>query len=202
MLPMTVTRQNGGITPAASATAEGRDFGYQLTFFRRALQAEDERRPRISQWAAEQVYLAHFALTDVQDKNFYYFDRLGRGAAGLAGAIAEPDFKVWLEDWSVEQSGAEQYRFKAAEGEIKLELILEDSKGPILQGQDGYSQKGPGEGNASMYYSLSRLDSSGTITIGELQHQVKREQLDGSRVQYQRLEREPGRLGLVCPSAG
>jgi len=151
---------------------EGRQFGYQLTFFRRAIQPEEQRENRVSNWATEQVYLAHFALTDVQGKDFYYFDRLGRGAAGLAGAVADNGFRVWLEDWSVEEAGEGQYRLRGSEGEIELDLILADSKGPVLQGQNGYSQKGPGEGNASMYYSLSRLVSVGTVTIGDTQYQV------------------------------
>ncbi len=151
---------------------DGREFGYQLTFFRRAILPEDLRPTRSSQWAAEQVYLAHFAITDVRDGSFYYFDRLGRGAAGLAGASADPEFRVWLEDWSVEEIGADTYRLQASEGDIRLDLTLKDSKGPVLQGEDGYSQKGPEEGNASMYYSLSRLDSSGNVTIGAEQFQV------------------------------
>ena len=150
----------------------GREFGYQLTFFRRAILPEELRESRPSQWAAEQVYLAHFAITDVQDSSFYYFDRLGRGAAGLAGASADPDFRVWLEDWSVEEFDANTYRLQTAEGDVRLDLILKDSKGPVLQGVDGYSQKGPEEGNASMYYSLSRLVSSGKLTIGAAQYQV------------------------------
>ncbi len=82
-------------------TAEtGEHFGYQLTFFRRALQPADERADRDTAWATEQVYLAHFALTDVAGRDHYAFERLGRGAAGLAGAQAEP-FRVWLDDWSV-----------------------------------------------------------------------------------------------------
>ena len=172
MAPIRTTKQSGGITPETCSPMMGREFGYQLTFFRRAILPEELRPSRLSKWAAEQVYLAHFAITDVQDGSFYYFDRLGRGAAGLAGASVDPGLRVWLEDWSVAETDTGTYRLQASDGDIRLDLTLKDSKGPVLQGEDGYSQKGPEEGNASMYTSLSRLISSGNITIGDEQFQV------------------------------
>jgi predicted secreted hydrolase len=65
----------------------------------------------------------------------------------------------------VEQSGENRYTLFAAEDGVRLELILEDTKGPILQGNQGYSRKGPEEGNASIYFSQTRLEASGTIEI-------------------------------------
>ena len=84
-------------------TAEGRHFGFQLTFFRFGLAPKVVERP--SDWGASNIYMAHFALSDVAGQKFYAFDRFSRGAAGLAGAQAEP-VRVWLEDWSAEGVGA------------------------------------------------------------------------------------------------
>ena len=81
-------------------SADGRRFGFQLTFFRSALRAPAQRPERASAWAAEQVYMAHFAVSDVAAGGFHEFERFNRGALGLAGAQAVP-FRVWLEDWSV-----------------------------------------------------------------------------------------------------
>jgi predicted secreted hydrolase len=53
-----------------------------------------------------------------------------------------------------------------------LDLTLVDLKGPILQGQDGFSQKGPDPGNASYYYSLTRLQSDGSVAINENRFKV------------------------------
>ena len=157
----------------------GEHFGYQLTFFRRALTPPDQRAPRASDWAADQVYMAHFALTDVAGNRHQSFEKLSRGAGGVAGAQADP-FRVWLEDWSVSAEGAAAtagaatagpYRqppvnLKAAAGDIRLDLRLEDAKGPILQGDRGYSQKGSDAGNASYYYSLTRMPTTGSVIIG------------------------------------
>jgi len=144
---------------------DGRRFGYQLTFFRRALQPASQRVPRSSAWAVEQVYLAHFALTDVQGGQFHYFERFERGAAGLAGALAVPDFQVWLGDWAVNQVGDGAYRLDAQADGIRIGLDLIDRKGPVLQGDQGYSQKGPEPGNASYYVSQTALESRGSVEI-------------------------------------
>lgn len=147
-------------------TEDGRQFGYQLTFFRRAVQPAEDRVQRSSAWAVEQIYLAHFTLSDVQGQKFRAFERVERGAAGLAGAVGEPAYSVWLRDWSVEQIGSDRYHLHAAEEDLVLDLTLVDVKGNILQGEQGYSRKGPEPGNASIYYSQPRLQSEGTVTIG------------------------------------
>lgn len=155
----------------------GQRFGYQLTFFRRALQPMNETNERPSQWSTSQVYMAHFALTDVGDQRYYAYEKLSRGAAGLSGAQADP-YRVWLQDWHVEkisqnQLGFETYQLSAAQGDISLELILEDLKGPILQGEQGFSRKGPENGQASYYYSLTRLKTSGKLNLGEQSYSVE-----------------------------
>lgn len=153
------------------ATAEGREFGYQLTFFRNALAADAPERQ--SAWATDQVYMAHFAVTDVETNRFHAFDRFGRGALGLAGAEREP-FRVWLEDWKLESLGPEgvPFRARAAEGDVAIDFILEAGKPPVLQGEEGLSQKGPEPGNASYYYSFTRMPTRGTIRIGETEFEV------------------------------
>jgi predicted secreted hydrolase len=150
------------------ATDDGRRFGYQLTFFRRALNPPPERQERASDWATEQIYMAHFALTDVEANQHHGFERFSRGAAGLAGA-SSPPYRVWLEDWRVEQEGDAPHiiHMEAAQEEVVIDLQLVDRKGPILQGDRGYSQKGPDPGNASYYYSQTRLETSGTVQVGE-----------------------------------
>jgi len=156
------------------ATASGRRFGYQLTFFRRALIPPTEREERASDWAADQVYMAHFALTDVADKQHRAFERFSRGAVGLAGA-ASPPYRVWLEDWRVEQvrDDPDVIEMHAAQEDIAIDLRLIDRKGPIPQGDQGYSQKGPDPGNASYYYSQPRLETSGTVTVSEATFEVE-----------------------------
>jgi predicted secreted hydrolase len=163
-------------------TDRGQRFGYQLTFFRRALAPPPLRAERESAWAADQVYMAHFALTDVAGRRYQAFEGFARGAAGLAGAQAAP-YHVWLEDWQVEEVEPGVMRMHARTGYrdrhpvqpqegLALDLMLVDRKGPILHGDRGYSPKGPQTGNASYYYSLTRLETSGTVQLGAASYKV------------------------------
>lgn len=143
-----------------------RRFGYQLTFFRSALTPDPQ--PRDSTWATNQIYMAHFALTDAEAERFYYFERFSRDSLGLAGAKADP-FQVWLENWSVEGGQGEppSMRLSASEDDVGIELHLESAKPIVLQGQNGLSQKSAKPGNASYYYSMTRLLTSGSIRISD-----------------------------------
>ena len=156
-------------------TSDGRRFGYQLTFFRRALKPMSDQVQRSSAWAADQVYLAHFALTDVTGGEHYAYERLERGALNLAGVTAAP-FEVWLDDWQVVEVAERLYQLQVSapaagiqsgEGNavVNLELNLMDLKGPVLQGDQGYSRKGEDPGNASYYYSLTRLQTTGKLEL-------------------------------------
>lgn len=150
-------------------TSDGRHFGYQLTFFRFALAPHAPARK--SNWTADQVYLAHFALSDVSGKRFYQWERSSRAALGLAGAEAQP-FRVWLEDWSVTGEPGLSMTLRAQTPEVGIELHLSNAKPIVLQGEKGLSQKGAAPGNASYYYSYTRMPSTGTVRVGEERHEV------------------------------
>lgn len=153
-------------------TESGRRFGYQLTFFRRAVVPPEMRINRASDWSVEQVYLVHFALTDVQKGQFYASEKIGRGAAGLAGAVGEPAYQVWLDEWEVVQVGENEYWMRAKTERVAIELKLKNLKGEILQGDRGYSRKGEEVGNASYYISQTRLDTLGKITVLGVDYEV------------------------------
>lgn len=86
-------------------TADGRLFGYQLTFFRRALAPPGEgvAIADASSWRTTQVYMAHFAISDISNRGFYPAEKFSRQALGLAGASSEP-YAVWLDDWYARES--------------------------------------------------------------------------------------------------
>jgi len=143
---------------------EDRRFGYQLTFFRFALSpAPPDRRSR---WATAQAYMAHFAVTDAKGNRFHHFERTGRDALGLAGATARP-FRVWLDDWSAEggESPTLPVRLRAAEGGASIDLVLDTARPIVPQGDRGLSRKGAAPGNASHYFSMTRLATRGTVRV-------------------------------------
>ncbi|HET6367376.1 MAG TPA: carotenoid 1,2-hydratase, partial [Pseudomonadales bacterium] len=145
-------------------SAGGRHLGFQLTFFRRALTPDAPARG--SDWGASQAYLAHLAVTDARGGRFYFGTRTSRGALGLAGAQAEP-FRVFVEDWQARSDGTSIFplHLRAEDEDVALDLHLESAKPPVLQGERGLSRKGPEPGNASYYYSLTRMPVRGTIRL-------------------------------------
>ncbi len=144
--------------------ASGRRFGFQLTFFRIGLTPAPVQRA--SDWGAANIYMAHFALSDIEGERFFAFDRFSRDAAGLAGAEADP-FRVWLEGWRAEgpPGAALPMRLQAAQGDAAIDLTLGGGKPPVLQGDRGLSQKSAEPGNASYYYSLTRMPTSGSVRV-------------------------------------
>src|SRR3712207_6236824 len=152
---------------------DGREFGFQLTFFRRGL--DPAPVPRSSRWATRNVYLAHFTLSDLANKQFYTQERFSRDGAALAGASGKP-YRVWLGNWQATGSGAEglSMRLEAAAGETAIDLRLESTKPATLQGDRGYSVKGQGSGNASYYYSLTRMATTGSVTVKGVSYRITR----------------------------
>ncbi|MEM7020538.1 MAG: lipocalin-like domain-containing protein [Pseudomonadota bacterium] len=152
--------------------AHGRHFGYQLTLFRIAIKPPDEEKPD-SAWRTRQIYMGHFALTDVANGQHYHDEKFSRASLGLAGARNKP-FRVWLEDWSfISESDAFLPLHTAASTPgFAINFLLQNAKPLVLQGNKGLSQKSPEPGNASYYYSFTRLPTTGTVRIGEQSFQV------------------------------
>lgn len=149
------------------ATSAGRRFGFQFTIFRRALAPPSASRAD-SEFRANDIYLAHFTLSDIEGGDFHHDLRYARGGAELAGATVDPVYRVWLEDWQVraQDEAATQTRITAASADFAIDLQLRQVKPPALQGDRGLSPKSAQIGNASYYYSLSRLLTSGSLRIG------------------------------------
>lgn len=143
-------------------TANGQRFGYQVTLFRIALSPKPAANPSL--WASNQVWMAHIALTDVAGNQHLSDERFARGAAGLAGQSLQP-FKVWLEDWQIlgEATGEFPWTVQVANADFSLKLKLQPEKPAVLQGNQGLSQKSSEAGNASYYYSFTRLATTGSL---------------------------------------
>ena len=168
-------------------TEEGRQFGYQFTIFRNQLSPSDadfarinqeepvlmnpeEEGARDSEWSTNQLYLAHFAISDVSKKDHVFDERYSRGTAGLAGASVDP-YRIWLEDWEitrVKDSKASDERFQMRiKAEMSngtaLDIVLNPQKPLVLQGEEGYDKKGGEDGNASYYISFTRMQTEGLL---------------------------------------
>ncbi len=153
-------------------TQTERKFGYELTFFRFALTPEQTKTPSV--WRDNQIYMAHFALTDVEKNKFYVDERTSRAGNGLAGASSD-HYHVWLHDWKAESINGNDSNIEltAKSDDFSIALQLQAKKKIVLQGERGLSQKSPEPGNASYYYSYTRMQTTGHIKIKQTSYDVK-----------------------------
>ena len=142
--------------------AGGRRFGYQVTFFRVGV---DARPANPSRWAVRDLHMAHLALTDVDGGRHLTAERLNRAGVGWAGAATDT-LEVWNEEWRVNLEGA-THRLQARENRdgFGVDLRLTPAKPAVAHGRDGFSRKGAQPGNASHYYSLTRLATRGRLFL-------------------------------------
>ncbi len=147
------------------ADSDGARYGYQFTLFR--VGAAPGEAAADSAWRTHQLYMGHLALTDVAGARHYSAERFARNALSLANASAEP-FAVWLGPWSLRGQGDPfplTIEAQAEDFALHLELAA-GAKSHVLQGDQGLSRKSAEPGNASYYYSYTRLPTRGRLQIG------------------------------------
>ncbi len=141
-------------------TDRGRRFGYQVTFFRVGVDAQPTNP---SSFAVRDLFIAHIAVTDAAASRYLSAERINRAGVGWAGASLT-DFHVWNQDWEVRLDYG-RHRLQARDPRFAIDLILYEDRPPVLHGDRGYSQKGTSPGNASEYYSLTRMPTEGSIAV-------------------------------------
>jgi predicted secreted hydrolase len=147
----------------------GKRYGYQVTLFRFGLrdrQNEPKAKPLFSE-----LYMAHFALSDIGTRKFLFRERINRGYDERAGARTDR-YLVWNEDWKVE-GDVNSHAIRVNDRGTELRLTLKSLKPPVLHGQNGLSQKGEGEGRASYYYSLTRMETEGELTVDGKKERIR-----------------------------
>ena len=172
--------------------ASGKKFGFHVTFFRIAndpplpvTTTATDRNETTSSWSSNEFYMAHFAVT-AQGREIKKFERFARGAAGLAGVdintteAKKDTVRLWLDDWQLsarysdhsdQHDSLSWYLTIPADGS-NLNITLTPQKPIVLQGDDGYSQKSADPCNASYYYSVTRLQTTGSLTIEGTTHDI------------------------------
>jgi predicted secreted hydrolase len=144
-------------------SSTGRHFGFELTFFREAVDRDKTSGASVSAWDVRDLYIAHLALSDLDGQRFYHRERLNRAGPGLAGSD-QSSSRIWNGNWQIQWRGSDQ-QLQAVDEQFQLHLTLHPEKPPILHGENGLSQKSASPGHASYYFSLTRLAVSGDLTL-------------------------------------
>jgi predicted secreted hydrolase len=138
--------------------ARGNTAGFQVTFFR--------NRPRVaednpSRFAPRQLLFAHAAVADPHYGRLRHDQRAARAAFDIAAAL-EGTTDVWIGDWSLQRIEG-SYRARIAARDFRLDLRFAPTQAVLLQGDAGFSRKGPGPRQASYYYSQPQLSVTGQV---------------------------------------
>lgn len=138
-------------------------YGFQLTFFRRALR---------NGHSAPSMYLAHAVLTRVSDAKVIFNSRIADESLGI-GRASPSRLEVGMADWTAEEIAGEHIlKFSLIDKEkgaqkgnkTQVRLRLTPSTPQIhLQGNQGFSKKGECATCASLYYSLPRMQIHGEV---------------------------------------
>jgi len=164
------------VTANLDAT-DGRRFGVQLVFFRQALAAVTPTRQGML--AARDLVFAHAAVTDVDGRAFYHAERMTRAAGDLGfvtGGRGGAPFEVRCVDWSARAAAGATFLpldLRASDPGFQIELRVDEGKPMVLQGDRGLSQKSAEVGNASIYYSMTRLPIGGVVVLDGVRHEVE-----------------------------
>jgi predicted secreted hydrolase len=142
-------------------SSDGHRFGFELTFFRQAVNRDPAKT---AAWDVKDLFFAHLALSDLDGGKFYHAERTNRSGPGIAGAD-ETRGRIWNGNWQIEWENKGQ-KLQAIDERFQLQLMLRSEKQPVIHGKDGVSQKSEGAGRASHYISLTRLNTSGLIELG------------------------------------
>lgn len=139
--------------------------GFQITFFRSRTEVAADHP---SAFAAKQLVFAHVALTDLAERRQRHDQRIARAGFGRADS-AVGDTRVHLGDWHLRRHGepaSSRYDATIASAALggTLALSMQTTQPLLLQGDAGYSRKGPGAAQASHYYSQPQLAVTATLT--------------------------------------
>lgn len=141
-------------------TANGKQLGFQVTFFRSRSGLQEDNPSR---FAPKQLLFAHAALADPDHGRLRHHQRSGREGFDLAYA-REGNTDVRLRDWHLIRHG-EEYRARISGSDFSFDLHFATAEPPLLQGDAGYSRKGAQGRQASYYYSRPQLSVSGNVVV-------------------------------------
>ena len=143
---------------------DGHRFGYELTFFRQGIRPAAERDPNASRFIIDDLKFAHFAITDVARQRFRFEQKTSRGAFGEAG-FDNGSRLAWIDQWTLTWNPDDSFDVAAEGRPGTIRLHLRPMKKPVIHGENGISLKAAGQGHASHYYSISRLETAGALRL-------------------------------------
>jgi predicted secreted hydrolase len=148
--------------------AQGREFGFQVTFFRSRVDPAQALPGRL---AARQLLFAHAAITDVSGQRLHHDERIARwngeppAKRERAVFAGERDTDVQIRDWFIRRHPAGGYATRVTGDALLIDIEADAPQAWLLQGEDGFSRKGPDPAQASFYVTHPQLRVRGTLGL-------------------------------------
>jgi predicted secreted hydrolase len=151
----------------AQADADLRDFGFQITFFRNGITPPQIAAATRSNFILRDVIFAHVAVSDLTKGTFTYDQILRRGSLGEAGLgpPGQSGLVVHVAGSSLQLQGDGSWFANIVASEMQMALTFKPTLPPLFHGDNGLSAKGDAPGQATYYYSSTRLQTSGTVIL-------------------------------------
>lgn len=147
---------------------ENKQFGFEVTFFVINVNSREFKSP----FGLQKAYMLHTAITDIDNKKFFYNSEISRGAFDSAG-VSDNNTIVWLDNNYLKGDINNFHIFTKSE-DFAIDLKLNSLKEPVKNGNNGYSQKVDNCSKcASLYFSITRLLVDGTLKVNKKTYKVK-----------------------------
>lgn len=148
--------------------ADGRRFGFELTFFDVATPPGVHALGILPAWWFQpRVLIGHVALTDAAGRRFLQAQKTdaGRKSKSARGHVSQTAMDVRLDDWGAREVGSiAKHHLDASTPDFRLDLIADSAKPAVLHGAHGVQAAGPA--GVSYYVSQTRMKVGGTVQIG------------------------------------
>ena len=151
-------------------TTSGKQFGFELVFFKRRTDLDKFSLVPLRLFG-NPLFFAHFAITETDEKKFRYAHRKSaNGFFDHPASASETHFHLRLGDWSLREShGA--HILRATANNCVFEADLKPTKPAVLNGKGGDGVSFKDEGEASRYFSYTRMEMEGDlIWNGTIEH--------------------------------
>ncbi|MGI8556026.1 MAG: lipocalin family protein [Pyrinomonadaceae bacterium] len=152
-------------------TDGGRHFGFELVFFKRRTDLDKFSLVPLRLFG-NPIYFAHFAITDYENKKFRYAHRKSaNGWFDSTASESEKHFRLRLGDCSLREADGAHILRATIGSDLTFEATLKPTKKVVLNGNKGDGVSFKDTGQASRYFSYTRMQMEGDIVMdGETEH--------------------------------
>ncbi len=152
-------------------TTSGKEFGFEYVFFKRRTDLDKFSLVPL-RLLGNPIYFAHFALTDCHKKTFRYSHRKSaNGLFDLPANFSEDNYFLRLGDWTIREADGTHILQAGIKDNTLFQANLKPIKNVVLNGKDGKGVSFKDEGEASRYFSFTRMDVEGDLVLdGKVEH--------------------------------